>query len=136
MAIGGTQANVWKKSGSRSPFKSCAVVIDVELRHASHADPIRSVAVQPNCLTLHCLVPNAKPGHAPQAIGAGGTVFGRGDMEQEDSLVGDGADGAAVDVLTPSALSAVGAGGFLGGVAAIGVKNLGPWRGVVGVGMG
>lgn len=64
---------------------------------------------------------------------AAGTIFGGGDVQEEDGLVGDGADGAVVEVLASAELATVRAGSFLGGMAAVGVKDRGPW---VGVGVG
>ena len=64
---------------------------------------------------------------------AGGTIFGGGDMKEEDGLVGDGADGAVVESLAwrePGRPATVRAGSFLGGMAAVGVKDLGAWVGV------
>jgi hypothetical protein len=58
---------------------------------------------------------------------AGSPVFGGGDMEEEDGLVGEGANGAFVEVLASAESSTARAGSLLGGVAAVEVVDLGSW---------
>ena len=66
---------------------------------------------------------------------AGGPVFGGGDMNNEDGLVGDGANAAFVEVPASAELSALRAGGLLGCVPSVGVQDLGSRHVVGGLGM-